>query len=128
MQPNLPWRYLMICLLAVAGIHHEPSHASPTTATPTATSKESIDLKAAVDRFFKDGSLEEAWFAPMKADNFSKFRKQALGGRQQLLKRYGSYQSVRNEGNNYIVTFAKGKMTLVFRLNPQGQIASLGVK
>jgi hypothetical protein len=115
---------LTVSLLMVSGLH--PYFGQPPSAL--AISSQSVDLKVAVDQFFKKGTLREGWFSPMKPEQFSKFRKQALAGRQQAFKKYGAYKSVRSEGNECIVTFAKGEMTLVFQLDAQGRIASLGLK
>ena len=89
---------------------------------------QAVDLPRVVNRFFKDGTLREGWFAPMNPEKFAQLRKQALAGRKQAFKRYGSYKSVRQEGDNYIVTFTKGEMILVFQLDDQERIAGLGVK
>jgi hypothetical protein len=124
MKLSAPLLCLTISLLMVGSLH--PYFAKPASAL--AISSQAVDLKVAVDQFFKKGTLREGWFAPMKPEKFSKFRKQALAGRQQAFKKYGAYKSVRNEGNECIVTFAKGEMTLVFQLDDQGRIASFGIK
>jgi hypothetical protein len=63
-----------------------------------------------------------------KSGDFAKFRQQALAARKQAFKNYGSYKSVRSEGDRYIVTFDRGELGLEFQLDAQGRIASLSVK
>jgi hypothetical protein len=112
---------LAICMLIAGGT----AYFSPPAAALT---NQSIDLTSAVDQFFKKGTLKESWFAPSKQPGgFPKFRKQALGARQQAFKTYGAYQSVRNEGEVYIASFAKGEVRLKFELNEQGRIASINL-
>jgi hypothetical protein len=113
------------CLTILSGL---PSCSSVAPTTVVALSSQAVDLKGAVDQFFKKGTLREGWFAPMEPEKFSKFRKQALAARQQAFKKYGAYKSVQRQGNECIVTFAKGEMTLVFQLNTDGRITSLGIK
>ncbi len=124
MKLSAPLLYLTISLLTVGSLH--PCFVQPASAL--AISSQAVDLKGAVEQFFKRGTLREGWFAPMNSEKFAKFRKQALAGRQQAFKKYGAYKSVRNEGNECIVTFARGEMTLVFQLDAQGRIASFGLK
>jgi hypothetical protein len=113
---------LAICLLIVGGI---PAYFSQPA---SALTNQSLDLTSVVDQFFKKGTLKESWFAPSKQPGgFPKFRKQALGARQQAFKTYGAYQSVRNEGELYIASFAKGEVKLKFKLDEQGRIASVGL-
>jgi hypothetical protein len=111
---------------------------APIFAKPTATSASSrsvvktVDLKSAIDQYFKAGRIEKSWFAPKdppEPEKFDAFRKQALESRIFMLKLYGAYQNVRAESSSkYVATFEKKELGLEFTLDKQGRIAGIAAK
>ncbi len=110
-----------------------PAYAKPTPTTqPSKSVPKTVDLKLAIEQFFKAGTVEESWFAPKEPkipDSFGKFRQQALDSRSLILKLYGAYQSVRRESSNsYVVTFQRNELGIQFKLDSQGRIADISAK
>ena len=126
---NFLWLVFTIVSLDLLG-NSTLTFAKPLpTIQPNRASQKAVDLRSAIDRFFKAGTLEESWFAakdPKETGKFDEFRKQALDGRKFILQLSGAYKSVRSESDGrYIVTFKKRELGLKFNLDPQGRITAI---
>ena len=91
-------QYFLCPILAIASLIML-NNITPALTKPAPTSQSSrspqkaVDLKIAIDRFFKSGTLEESWFAakdPKETGKFDEFRKQALDGRKFILQLSGA--------------------------------------
>ena len=60
--------------------------------------------------------------ANLELGQFSRFRQQAWELREFSLELYGSYRSVYNQGDRYIITFDRGEVALEFTVDLQGRI------
>jgi hypothetical protein len=110
-----------------------PARAKPLpTVTPTRSTSTAVDLKLAIDRFFKTGILEESWFSlkEMSAPGkFAEFRKQALDARNIALTLFGTYKNVRSQSNTtYIATFDRRELAIEFQLDSLGKITAISAK
>jgi hypothetical protein len=109
-----------------------PAFAKPLTTVPSSpVSKTAVNLRLAIEQFFKAGRLEESWFAPKeprKPEKFAEFRQQALDSRQLILTLYGAYKTVRLEGSKYIATFERRELGLEFKLDSQGRVMAISAK
>ena len=130
-------QYLLCSIFAIGGLSIfskiEPSFATPISRYQSIQPQpQKIDLRLAIDLFFKTGALKENWFVPTepkKAIKFEEFRKQAVDARNLVLKLYGSYQNVRSESSSkYIATFDRRQLVIEFKLDSQGRIAGISAQ
>jgi hypothetical protein len=113
-------------------INITPAFAKPlSTVQSSSLPKTAVNLRLAIEQFFKAGRLEESWFAPKEPkepDKFAEFRQQALDSRQLILTLYGEYKTVRLEGSKYIATFERRELGLEFKLDSQGRVMAISAK
>jgi hypothetical protein len=130
-------RYFIFLLCSIANIiildRICPAIAKPPAIEKSALSaRQPIDLKLAIDRFFKTGTLEESWFAlkELKSpEQFAEFHKQALDARKIALTLFGTYKNVRSQTKtSYIATFDRRELAIEFQIDPQGRITALSAK
>lgn len=102
---------------------------APARARSTPTT---VDLKLAIDRFFKTGVLDESWFAlkEMKSpEKFTGFRKQALDARNIAFTLFGAYKQVHCQSKtSYIATVDRRELAIEFKIDDRGRITALSAK
>jgi beta-lactamase class A len=91
--------------------------------TQMVTQTESVSPKAALERLFTSKKIESAWFAP-------DFLVQApIEKLQQIIDDFknksGTYQSVQNNSQDYLVIFSEASVPTKIVLNSKGQISRL---
>jgi hypothetical protein len=130
-------RYFRALVCAIANLtllcQLTPVLAKPPLTEKSATSpQQAIDLKLAIDRFFKSGTLEESWFAlkEMKSsEKFAEFRKQALDARKIAFTLFGAYKDVRSQSKtSYIATFDRRELAIEFQIDSVGRITAISAK
>ncbi len=127
--------FVLILTIWCLDILHEPA---PTYAqqlpavTKTRSTPTTVDLKLAIDRFFKTGILEESWFAVKELSEpgkFGEFHKQALDARNIAFTLFGAYKNVRSQSNTrYIATFDRRELAIEFQLDSSGRITAISAK
>jgi hypothetical protein len=109
-----------------------PAFAQPLpTGSSSPLPKSAVNLRLAIEQFFKAGRLEENWFAPKEPrepEKFAEFRKQALDSRKLILTLYGAYKTVRLDGSKYIAIFERRELGLEFKLDLQGRVMAISAK
>jgi hypothetical protein len=137
-------RYFLPLTFSIASLtiflNLTPAFAKPlSTGTLAPLPKTAVNLRLAIEQFFKAGRLEESWFAPKEPrepEKFAEFRKQALDSRQLILTLCCAYKTVRLEGSQYIATFVgeaspkeiRRELGLEFKLDSQGRVMTISAK
>ena len=85
--------------------------------------KPSITPKAAIERLFTSKKVSRSWFAPsfLKQVPITQVQNIILSINNQL----GSYQEVKQDGNDYLVIFDQGSLSTKIVLNSKQQISGL---
>ncbi|MBD2099452.1 hypothetical protein [Leptolyngbya sp. FACHB-261] len=97
---------------------------TPSTPAPARPAPRSTTPQAAIERLFRTPDLQSTWFDPsfLQRVPVAQFQRFITGFKSWL----GNYQSVRADGNNFLVVFERGSIPAAVRLNPRGQIVGLG--
>ena len=76
-----------------------------------------------LDRLFTESSLNVAWFDPVFLRQIPLSELEKILG--QIRQTMGTYQTIREAGNDYLIVFERGSIPTQLRLNDQGKIIYL---